>query len=146
MNGGFYLEDIEGYKKFIQQHINLSTKFLDTYLRLTNQHDDNAFTIDLDEVATWIDKSTKSLKKRLKTETQFKPTDYLIKDKKVYISSRTFKHLLLSSETEMGDEAVKYFLEMDKIMLKYQDDIINTMTKNKLEHYRNMFAGKNKHI
>lgn len=118
-------------KDFLKTQSNIPKKFIDDFYDIKIKNNVNTdFKIDLDTVAEWLGSTSKSLKRTL-VRTYEKDKDYVVKkdnkQKKYYLTSPTFMRLCMLSNTPKADEVRRFFLELEKLVLKYSDSIIKHM-------------------
>jgi phage anti-repressor protein len=118
-------------EKFIKEYTTLPEKFINDFFFITNKsHNETDIIIKFDIVVSWLKTDKNDLKKVLVKHFE-ENYDYTIKKltKKhgaktnnyidIKISSSCFKELCMISQTAKAKEVRKYYLELEKIVKKY---------------------------
>ena len=146
-NKGGYMIDENIYKKkiehetikFIKSNSNIPHTFIDDFFPLyTHETTFNELNINFENLIKWLNIRKDSLKKTL-TTSYIKNIDYKIKKVKsktagkpreeITITADCCKRLCMLSKTEKAEEVRTYFIEIEKLMNKYKDYIIEALNK-----------------
>lgn len=115
------------------------TKFLKKYSVIDDEiiffFDDKAdelfWTINLYDIAKWLDIKEEKLKELL-TNNFIKKIDYII-DKKninnIVLSPKCCKLLCMMSESEKANLIRTYYTDLEKLIVKYKEEIVNDLDK-----------------
>ena len=129
-------------EKFLIKYSNVPKKFIDDFFNIAKEeYIDNIPSINLDKVSSWLNILKGNLKKILisKFEENF---DYVISKVKntnrttgaairdlIMITPDCFKELCMISQTSKAKEVRKYFLEIEKLIKRYKQDIEDNINK-----------------
>jgi len=124
---------------FLKKYSSISNKFIDDFLTLYKIHtQDNDFVIDFNVLVKWLSMRKDNLKKTL-IASYIKNVDYKITKVKsitagkpkenIMITSECCKRLCMLSKTTKAEEVRTYFIEIEKLMNKYKDYIIDALNK-----------------
>lgn len=141
--------DLLNLEAFLIENSKISKKFITDFFgfqkkTLYNKHE--PFTIDLEDIAFWLE-TRKSDIKELLIKYYLKNVDYIIiKNLMRFVPERYTKHgghnknlvlltpdcfkmLCMRSKTKKADKIREYYLELEKLIDKYKDIIINEKNK-----------------
>ena len=124
---------------FLKKYSSISTKFIDDFFSLyTINSDDDDLIINFDNLVNWLQMRKDNLKKTL-IDSYIKNIDYKIKKIKsstagkpkeeILITSNCCKRLCMMSRTKKAEEVRTYFIEIEKLMNKYKNYIIDALDK-----------------
>jgi len=130
-------------ENFLISNSKINKKFIKDFFgfQKTEQFKDyKPFTINLDDVAYWLESLKANLKNTLITS-YIKDVDFIIiesllipnheqskHDKEtIIITSDTFKMLCMRSKTKKADKIRKYYINLEKLIYEYKDIIINNL-------------------
>jgi phage anti-repressor protein len=126
-------------QEFLKKYSSISNKFIDDFFSLyTINSDEGDLIINFDNLVNWLNMRKDNLKKTLITS-YIKNIDYKIKKIKsntagkpkeeILITSNCCKRLCMMSRTEKAEEVRTYFIEIEKLMNKYKNYIIEALDK-----------------
>ena len=124
---------------FLKKYSSISNKFIDDFFSLyTINSDEGDLIINFDNLVSWLKMRKDNLKKTL-IDSYIKNVDYKIKKIKsdtagkpreeILITSNCCKRLCMMSRTEKAEEVRTYFIEIEKLMNKYKNYIIEALDK-----------------
>lgn len=130
-------------ENFLISNSKINKKFIKDFFgfQKTDQFKDyKPFTINLDDVAYWLESLKANLKSTLITS-YIKDVDYIIikallipnheqpkhNKETIIITSDTFKMLCMRSKTKKADKVRQYYLNLEKLIDEYKDIIINNL-------------------
>jgi phage anti-repressor protein len=124
---------------FLKKYSSISNKFIDDFFSLyTINTNDNDLIIDFDNLVNWLNIRKDSLKRSL-IDSYIKNIDYKIKKIKsttagkpkeeILITSDCCKRLCMMSRTKKAEEVRTYFIEIEKLMNKYKNYIIEALNE-----------------
>lgn len=124
---------------FLKKYSSISNKFIDDFFSLyTINTVDTDLIINFNNLVFWLKIRKDSLKRTL-VETYIKNIDYKIKKIKsttagkpreeIMITADCCKRLCMLSRTKKAEEVRTYFIEIEKLMNKYKDYIIEALNK-----------------
>jgi phage anti-repressor protein len=124
---------------FLKKYSSISNKFIDDFFSLyTINTNDTDLIINFDNLVIWLKMRKDSLKRTL-TDSYIKNIDYKIKKIKslipgkpreeILLTSDCCKRLCMMSRTKKAEEVRTYFIEIEKLMDKYKDYIIESLNK-----------------
>ncbi len=124
---------------FLKKYSSISNKFIDDFFSLyTINTNDDDLIIDFDNLLKWLKIRKDSLKRTL-IDTYIKNVDYKITKIKSTTAGKPREHILLTadcckrlcmlSKTTKAEEVRTYFIELEKIMDKYKNYIIEGLNK-----------------
>lgn len=127
-------------KEFLKKYSTISNYFIDEFLNFYRPNTlNNEFVINLDKIAEWLgtlkgalkDTLVKSYKKNIdyKIESNVKKTHGGQNREDIFLTTEAFKRLCMMSKTKKSEEVRLYFLEMENLIIKYKDYIIDGMEK-----------------
>lgn len=127
---------------FLKTYSTLPEKFIDDFAEIvfTDKHyDTTRVNIDFDLVTKWLDIKKSNLKRLLVSKFE-EGIDYTIEKlvvprenirtgavvkERILMNPSTFKHLCMLSRTAKADHVRLYFLEMERLIIKYHNEIVN---------------------
>ena len=118
--------------KFLKKYSVIDDEFIDDYHTFFDDKADELFwTINLYDIAKWLDIKEEKLKKLL-TNNFIKEIDYII-DKKninnIVLSPKCCKLLCMMSESEKANLIRTYYTDLEKLIVKYKEEIVNDLDK-----------------
>lgn len=129
-------------ENFLRTYSTIPKKFIDDFFIITKEsYGDTEIIIDFDTVCEWLDTRKDNLKeiliKKFEENYDYSITKLTKKSDKtsanryhdIKISPQCFKELCMISQTSKAKEVRKYFLEMEKLIKKYHQDIHDIMLK-----------------
>jgi phage anti-repressor protein len=136
----YILMDLEN---FLISNSKINKKFIKDFFgfQKSDQFKDyKPFTINLDDVAYWLESLKANLKNTLITS-YIKDVDFIIiksllmanheqpkhNKETIIITSDTFKMLCMRSKTKKADKVRQYYLNLEKLIDEYKDIIINNL-------------------
>ena len=109
--------------------------------------EDNDFVINIDAVSKWLNILRGNIKKTL-VETYREKIDYKITIEKstnagrpketIYLTPDCFKRICMLTKSEKGEEVRSYYIQLEKHIDKYKDNIINDLRNRVKVLERNM--------
>jgi phage anti-repressor protein len=126
-------------QSFLKKYSSISNTFIDDFFSLYSaETTDNDLVINFDNLVKWLTIRKDSLKRTL-IETYIKNIDYKIKKiasktpgkprEEILITADCCKRLCMLSKTKKAEEVRTYFIEVEKLMNKYKDYIIDALNK-----------------
>ena len=126
-------------QSFLKKYSSISNKFIDDFFSLyTSETTFNDLVINFDNLIKWLNIRKDSLKRTL-IETYIKNIDYKIKRvasntpgkprEEIMITADCCKRLCMLSKTKKAEEVRTYFIEVEKLMNKYKNYIIEALNK-----------------
>jgi phage anti-repressor protein len=124
---------------FLKKYSSISNTFIDTFFSLyTINSNDDDLIINFDNLVNWLQMRKDNLKKTL-IDSYIKNVDYKIKKIKsntagkpkeeILITADCCKRLCMLSKTNKAEEVRTYFIEIEKLMNKYKNYIIESLDK-----------------
>jgi phage anti-repressor protein len=125
-------------QEYLKKFSSISNKFIDDFFSLydENTDDDDDFVINFDISAKWLNIRKDSLKRTL-IESYRKNIDYKITIEKstnvgrpsetIYLTPDCFKRLCMLTKSSKGEEVRSYYIQLEKHIDKYKDNIINDL-------------------
>ena len=124
---------------FLKKYSSISNAFITDFFSLyTTETTDNDLIINFDKLVIWLNIRKDSLKRTL-IETYIKNIDYKIRKIKsttagkpkeeIMITADCCKRLCMLSKTKKAEEVRTYFIEVEKLMNKYKNYIIDALNK-----------------
>lgn len=118
--------------KFLKKYSVIDDGFIDDYHTFFDDKADELFwTINLYDIAKWLDIKEEKLKELL-TNNFIKKIDYII-DKKninnIVLSPKCCKLLCMMSESEKANLIRTYYTDLEKLIVKYKEEIVNDLDK-----------------
>jgi phage anti-repressor protein len=126
-------------QNFLKKYSSISNTFIDDFFSLyTTETTDNDLIIKFDNLVNWLNMRKDNLKKTL-ISSYIKNVDYKVKKIKsttpgkpkeeIIITADCCKRLCMLSKTKKAEEVRTYFIEIEKIMNKYKNYIIEALNK-----------------
>jgi hypothetical protein len=124
---------------FLKKYSSISNTFINDFFSLyTINSNDNDLIINFDNLVNWLQMRKDNLKKTL-IDSYIKNVDYKIKKIKsntagkpkeeILITADCCKRLCMLSKTNKAEEVRTYFIEIEKLMNKYKNYIIESLDK-----------------
>ena len=118
--------------KFLKKYSVIDDGFIDDYHTFFDDKADELFwTINLYDIAKWLDINEEKLKELL-TNNFIKEIDYII-DKKninnIVLSPKCCKLLCMMSESKKANLIRTYYTDLEKLIVKYKEEIVNDLDK-----------------
>ena len=118
--------------KFLKKYSVIDDEFIDDYHTFFDEKADELFwTINLYDIAKWLDIKEEKLKELL-TNNFIKEIDYII-DKKntnnLVLSPKCCKLLCMMSESKKANLIRTYHIDLEKLIVKYKEEIVNDLDK-----------------
>jgi hypothetical protein len=118
--------------KFLKKYSVINDEFIDDYHTFFDEKADELMcTINLYDIAKWLDIKEEKLKKLL-TNNFIKEIDYII-DKKninnILLSPKCSKLLCMMSESKKANLIRTYHTDLEKLIIKYKEEIVNDLDK-----------------
>lgn len=148
-------------KEFLKKFSVLSNEFIDDFYNVYefNEERNTNFIINIENVAKWLNTKKGKIKETL-VKTYNEQIDYIVTKEKanmaisksnkeiILLTADCFKRLCLLSRTKKGEEVRTYFIELEKLIDKYKNYIINGLreTINILENNQKPIPKKLKGI
>jgi phage anti-repressor protein len=131
--------DFEQFADFLKKYSTIPNAFIDDFFAFYKQDTTNEdIIIDLTIVAKWLKIRKGDLKKTL-VRSYIKNIDYKMYKEKlstagrpsdnILISTSCFKRISMNSNTERGSEVRNYYEQIEKLLNKYKDHIIESLQK-----------------
>jgi phage anti-repressor protein len=120
------------FVKFLKKYSVIDDEFIDDYHTFFDEKADELFwTINLCDIAKWLDIKEEKLKKLL-TNNFIKEIDYIIDKKNInnlVLSPKCCKLLCMMSESEKANLIRTYYIDLEKLIIKYKEEIVNDLDK-----------------
>jgi len=145
----YYMSDLEKLESFLINNSDISKEFINDFFGFQKKklyEEYKPFTINLEDVAYWLETLKTRLKETL-VSNYSKNIDYLIvknllsdsrqqdathgghNKKLVLLTPDCFKMLCMRSKTKKADKVREYYIEIEKLIDKYKDIIIEEHNK-----------------
>jgi len=126
--------------EFLKKYSLINSKFIDDFYSFYNEgKNEYDFTIDLQNISFWLDVKKEHLKRLL--ESNFVKTQDYIETKKtvkgkgrgasntktVLLTYTCAKLLCMISKCEKASLIRNYYIELEKLLIKYKDEIVNSL-------------------
>lgn len=126
-------------QNYLKKYSSINTKFIDDFFNLYNEKTtDSDFVININSIATWLLIRKDALKRTL-SENYRENIDYKITINKsitkgrpseiIMLSPDCFKRLCMMTKSTKGEEVRSYYIDLEKHIDKYKDNIINDLRK-----------------
>ena len=127
---------------YLKNNSDVNENFIDFYFSFYNNNDTNNFIINLDNVAFWLEVQKGHIKTLLNSNfvinqdyIEIKPEVKLAGRGKnnikiVMLTYTCAKLLFMMSKCEKASVIKNYYIELDKLIIKYKDTIINNLSNN----------------
>ena len=124
-------------QEYLKKFSSISNKFIDDFFGLYNENtEDNDFVIDIESVSKWLKIIRGNIKTTL-SETYRENIDYKISINKsitagrpretIYLTPDCFKRICMLTKSSKGEEVRTYYIQLEKHIDKYKDNIINDL-------------------
>jgi len=135
-------------QEYLKKFSSINNKFIDDFFGLYNENtEDNDFVIDIESVSKWLKIIRGNIKKTL-SETYREKIDYKISINKsitagrpretIYLTPDCFKRICMLTKSSKGEEVRTYYIQLEKHIDKYKDNIINDLRSRVKVLERNM--------
>ena len=130
-------------EQFLKKYSKLPNEFIDDFFRIAKEsYDDNEFAINLTTISKWFGVTKGNLKRTLVSHFE-EDVDYTInkvikKNKNnnganyveiIMLTPNCFRELCMISQTKKAAEVRKYYITLDKLLIKYNQDIQDKLNK-----------------
>lgn len=132
-------------EEFLISHSKINKKFIEDFFGFQKRNrikEYEPFNIDLEDVCFWLESRKDHLKKTL-IESYSKNIDFIIIKKAIppkweqgghnnqfiLLTSECFKMLCMRSKTKKADQVRQYYIELEKLLDKYKEIIIEKLNK-----------------
>ena len=133
---------------YLKKFTSINSKFIDDFFGLyTEKTDDTDFVINIDAVSTWLKIIRGNIKKTL-LETYRENIDYKVSINKsttagrpsesIFLTPDCFKRICMLTKSSKGEEVRSYYIQLEKHLDKYKDNIINDLRNRVKVLERNM--------
>jgi len=128
----------------IKRFTNVPAAFVDDFFSLYDPKDPSTFIVDVESLSKWLDVRKSCLiktlrksyivgedfieEKRPKTDKHYKNGGN--RNIQVMLTANCMKRLCMRSRSEKAETARTYFIEIDKFILHYSDEIVNGLMMN----------------
>jgi phage anti-repressor protein/predicted GIY-YIG superfamily endonuclease len=135
-------------QEYLKKFSSISNIFIDDFFSLYNENtDDNDFVIDIDIISKWLILRKDAIKKTL-SESYRKNIDYKVSivkgvsagrpSESIYLTPDCFKRICMLTKSAKGEEVRSYYIQLEKHIDKYKDNIINDLRSRVKVLERNM--------
>lgn len=135
-------------QEYLKKFSSINNKFIDEFFSLYDENtDDIDFVVNIDAVSKWLNILRGNIKKTL-SETYRKNIDYKISLSKnisvgrpletIYLTPDCFKRICMLTKSSKGEEVRSYYIQLEKHIDKYKDNIINDLRNRVKVLERNM--------
>jgi len=135
-------------QEYLKKFSSINNKFIDDFFSLYDENtEDNDFVVNIDAISKWLVLRKDSIKKTL-VETYRKNIDYKISVSKnntpgrpietIYLTPDCFKRICMLTKSSKGEEVRSYYIQLEKHIDKYKDNIINDLRNRVKVLERNM--------
>jgi hypothetical protein len=118
--------------KFLKKYSLIDDEFIDDYHTFFDDKADELFwTINLYDIAKWLDIKEGKLKELL-INNFIKEIDYIVDKKNInnlVLSPKCSKLLCMMSESEKANLIRTYHTNLEKLLVKYKEEIVNDLDK-----------------
>ena len=138
-------------KEYLIKYSNVNKSFINDFIQVQNSDISQIhkpFVIDLKIVMDWLQiTDIKTLRDTL-TKSYIKDVDYIIiknddtsgkggyRKIKTLLTTKCFKKICLKTKSKLADKIIDYYIALEELVLKYQQDIINILiNENKSLHH-----------
>lgn len=122
---------------YLKKFSSISNKFIDDFFSLYDENTkDTDFIINIESISSWLKLRKDSIKKTL-TESYRQNIDYKVSKKKndnfgrpselIMLTSDCFKRICMLTKSSKGEEVRSYYIQLEKHIDKYKDNIINDL-------------------
>jgi len=128
------------FKEFLKNNSSIDSEFIDNFIDLFNdENEDNIFVVDFDVMVKWLEvnkyeKFLRNSKKGRQLGIDYTNVKIKIKNKpgiprkKYYFTAKAAKEICQLSRKPKGEITRKYFVEIDGLMNKYYNKVLNINT------------------
>jgi phage anti-repressor protein len=123
-------------KDYLKKFSSISNKFIDDFFSLYDENTkDTDFIINIESISIWLKLRKDSIKKTL-TESYRQNIDYKVSKKNanfgrpselIMLTSDCFKRICMLTKSSKGEEVRSYYIQLEKHIDKYKDNIINDL-------------------
>jgi len=124
-------------QEYLKKFSSINNKFIDDFFNLYDENtEDNDYVINIDAVSKWLKILRGNIKKTL-AETYRERIDYKITINKstnagrpketIYLTPDCFKRICMLTKSTKGEEVRSYYIQLEKHIDKYKDNIINDL-------------------
>lgn len=124
-------------QEYLKKFSSINNHFIDDFFSLYNENtNDDDFVINFEISAKWLNIRKDSLKRTL-IESYRKNIDYKTTIEKsnsagrpteiIYLTPDCFKRLCMLTKSEKGEEVRSYYIQLEKHIDRYKDNIINDL-------------------
>jgi len=135
-------------RDYLKKFTPINSKFIDDFFGLyTEKTDDTDFVINIDVISKWLLLRKDSIKKTL-LETYRENIDYKVSTNKsttagrpsesIFLTPDCFKRICMLTKSSKGEEVRSYYIQLEKHLDKYKDNIINDLRNRVKVLERNM--------
>ena len=135
-------------QNYLKKFTPVNNKFIDDFFGLYNEKTkDTDFVIDFDIVVKWLMLRKDSIKRTL-IETYRENIDYKVSINKsttagrpsesIFLTPDCFKRICMLTKSSKGEEVRSYYIQLEKHLDKYKDNIINDLRNRVKVLERNM--------
>lgn len=127
-------------EEYLKKYSNISHKFIDDFFGLYNHKTlDSDFVINLEVLVKWLGAIKASIKETL-IKTYSEDIDYIVKKDKdqkfgrprdiIMLTPECMKRLCMMSRTKKAEEVRSYFIELEKFIDKYRNNLFDKYETN----------------
>jgi len=124
-------------QEYLKKFSSINNKFIDDFFNLYDENtDDTDFVINIEPISKWLILRKDSIKKTL-SESYRENIDYKVSINKsvsagrpredIYLTPDCFKRICMLTKSEKGEEVRSYYIQLEKHIDKYKDNIINDL-------------------
>jgi phage anti-repressor protein len=124
-------------QEYLKKFSSISNKFIDDFFSLYDENtEDDDFVVNIDAASKWLLILRGNIKKTL-IESYRKNIDYKITIEKslnagrpketIYLTPDCFKRICMLTKSSKGEEVRSYYIQLEKHIDKYKDNIINDL-------------------
>ena len=135
-------------QEYLKKFSSINNKFIDDFFSLYDENtEEDDFVINIDAVSKWLSILRGNIKKTL-IESYRKNIDYKITIEKstnagrpkesIYLTPDCFKRICMLTKSSKGEEVRSYYIQLEKHIDKYKDNIINDLRNRVKVLERNM--------
>jgi phage anti-repressor protein len=118
--------------KFLKKYSVIDDEFIDDYHTFFDEKADELMcTINLYDIAKWLDIKKEKLRELL-TNNFMEHIDYIMDKKNInnlVLSPKCCKLLCMMSESEKANLIRTYYIDLEKLLVKYKEEIVNDLDK-----------------
>ena len=124
---------------FLKRHSLISSDFIDDFYSFYDEgYNEYDYVINLDKISNWLEIRKENLKRLLEDNFE-EDEDYIIEEKitgtgkgkggnnikNVMLNYTTSKLLCMLSRTKKADSIRRFYVELEKLLISYKDNIVN---------------------